>query len=236
MDTNFLNLNEDKTEIIMFGCDPSNYSADFLGPFTPNIPSSVKNLGVTFDSALKFDKQIRSVIQTSFYQLSLLAKVKGYLSPQNLERVIHAFITSRLDYCNSLYVSIDQSLLHHLQLVQNAAARLLTGKRKREHITPILASFHWLPVRFRIDFKILLIVFKALNGLASPYLTELLHFHAPSRALRSASQLLLATPRTRLKTRGDRAFVAAAPSKLHLMSFKIFKRAVSVLWFIPKPD
>jgi len=59
----------------------------------------------------------------------------------------------RLDYCNSLYVGLDQRSLRGLQLVQNAAARLLTATKKREHITPVLAPVHWLPVRFRIDFN-----------------------------------------------------------------------------------
>ena len=103
----------------------------------------------------------------------------------------YAFVTSRLDYCNALYVGMDQASIKRLQLVQNAAARLLTGHKKRDHITPILASLHWLPIRFRIDFKILLFVFKALNGLAPAYIAELLQCYTPARALRSADQLLL---------------------------------------------
>ena len=78
--------------------------------------------------------------------------------------------------------------------VQNAAARLLTGTKKRDHIT--LASLHWLPVCFRIVFKILLFVFKMLNGLAPQYLTELLHVHTPVRALRSSNQMLLDVPKS----------------------------------------
>ena len=77
-------------------------------------------------------------------------------------RVIYAFITSRLDYCNYLYVSVDQLCLCHLQLVQNSAARLLTGERKRDHITAVLASLHWLPVRFGINIKFLLLLYKIL--------------------------------------------------------------------------
>ena len=97
----------------------------------------------------------------------------------DLEKVIHAFISSRLDYCNSLYVGIGQSELNRLQLVQNAAARLLTETKKREHITPVLSSLHWLPVRYRIDFKILLFVFKSLYGLAPEYLSDLVKVHHP---------------------------------------------------------
>ncbi len=76
-------------------------------------------------------------------------------------------------------MGINQSSLARLQMVQNAAARLLTGVRKREHITPVLISLLWLPVRFRIDFKVLLLVFKCLNGLAPEYLSDLLSIHNP---------------------------------------------------------
>ncbi len=91
------------------------------------------------------------------------------------------------------------------------AAHLLTGTRKHEHITPILASLHWLPIHFRVHFKIILFAFKSLNSLAPPYLSELLHFNTPSRSLRSADQLLLREPKTKWKLRGDRAFAVAAP-------------------------
>ena len=152
-----------------------------------------------------------SVVKTSFYHLRVLAKVKHYLLFKDFEKIIHAFITSRLDYCNALYYGVNQSSLARLQLVQNAAARLLTGTRKREHITPILSSLHWLPVSFRVNFKVILLVFKALNGLAPPYISELLMPYSPARTLRSAEQGLLQVPRTRHKLRGDRAFAIAAP-------------------------
>lgn len=87
--------------------------------------------------------------------------IKSFLTFAEFERVIHAFISSRLQL--SVYIGIRQSYINCLQTVQNAAARLQTGTRKYEHITPILLSLHWLPVCFRIEFKILLFVFKVLN-------------------------------------------------------------------------
>ena len=126
-------------------------------------------------------------------------------------RVIHAFVSSRLDYCNALYFGLDQRLIKRLQLVQNAAARLLTGTRRHEHITPVLASLHWLPVAQRVQYKMLLMVFKSLNGTAPSYLSELLSKQEYSRTLRSSSQSLLAVPRSKLKSRGDRAFSVAGP-------------------------
>ena len=209
---NFLCFNEKKTEVMIFGPSGLCESPPFdLGPLTHYVRPVVCNLGFKIDSEFKLEHQVRAVVKTSFFQLRRLAEVKPFLSLKNFEIVIHAFITSRLDYCNSLYLGANQSTLSRLQLVQNAAARLLTCTRKHEHITPVLASLHWLPVHFRVDFKVLLFVFKALNGLAPPYLAELLHLHAPSRSLRSADQLLLEVPRSKRKLRGDRAFSVAAP-------------------------
>ncbi len=160
--------------------------------------SCAKNLGVLFDSGLKFDKQINSVVKSCFYHLRRLAKVKPVLSLKNFEIVIHAFITSRLDYYGA-----NQSSISRLQMVQNAAARLLTDSRKFDRISPILTSLHWLPVKLRIELKILVFVFKALHGLAPTYLSDILQYHNPSRPLRLLS--------VRLKHRGDRAFTTVGP-------------------------
>ncbi|KAI2660342.1 RNA-directed DNA polymerase from mobile element jockey [Labeo rohita] len=107
----------------------------------------------------------------------------GVIFDSDLEKAVHAFISSRLDYCNALYTGLNQSLLNRLQLVQNAAARLLSNTSKRSHISPVLRSLHWLPVRFRVEFKILMFVFKAINGLAPVYLVELVVVYQPARSL-----------------------------------------------------
>lgn len=138
--------------------------------------------------------------QGYFFQLKQLQKLKYFHSFSNLETVIHVFIPSRLDYCNDLYTGISQSSLSWLQLVQNAVARFLTATKKREYISPIRASRYWLPVKQRIDFKVLTFVFKALHGLAPFYIWELLNFYSPQRSLRSSNQLLLNVPKSRLAT------------------------------------
>ncbi len=168
-----------------------------------------------FDSALTFDKQVNAVVKSSFFQLRL------FLTCAEFERVIHAFISSRLDYCNSMYIGINQSYMNRLQTVQNAAARLLTGTRKYEHITPVLLSLRWLPVHFKIEFKNVFFVFKVLNGLAPLYLSDLLSLRSPGRCLRSSNQKLLLVPRSRLKKKGDRAF-AIAGAKLWNSLFSLY--------------
>ncbi len=107
------------------------------------------------------------------------------MSTAELEMIIHAFISSRLDYCNSRFTCLSNSTLKRLQVVQNSAAKLLTKSSKRSHVTPILISLHWLPVKFRIHFKIIVMVFRALHGQAPVYINEMLKPYNSSRNLRS---------------------------------------------------
>ncbi len=107
------------------------------------------------------------MVKSSFFHLRNLAKMKLCLTFKSL----HALISLRLDYCNSLYKGINQASIQRLQKVQNAAARLLLNIKKRERITLSLVSLHWLPVQYRIDFKLLLLVHTSLHGLAPTYLS-----------------------------------------------------------------
>ncbi|XP_030292176.1 gastrula zinc finger protein XlCGF28.1-like [Sparus aurata] len=152
-----------------------------------------------------------STVNTSYFHLCRIAKIRRCLSPPAAESLIYAFISSCLDYCNSLLTGIASHSLHRLQTAQNSAARLLTHTQSCEHITAVLYTLHWLPIKQRIDFKILLLTFKALHHLAPPYLSDLLIPHRPSRALRSSSSLTLTIPPFKLKTFGHRAFSRAAP-------------------------
>ncbi len=239
MSANFLNFNESKTELIWFG-GPNVPELSILGELTPFCKPVVKNLGVLFDNTLKFDKQINSVIKSGFFHLHLVAKVKPFLSFKDCEKVVHAFVFSRLDYCNSLYVGVCQTTLNRLQLLQNAAARLLTGTRKWDHISPILSSLGWLPDQYRIDFKLLVFVYKSLNGLAPSYLSELLLVHKPARSLRSSDHSILIVQRTKYKRRGDRAFAVAAPKRWNSLpshirvapTLNIFKRCLKANFFV----
>ncbi len=116
----------------------------------------------------------------------------------------------RLDYYNSLLSGANQKSLFCLQLVQNAAARLITGFNRRHHSTPVLTSLHRIPLHFRIDFKILLIIFKARQGLALSYITEFLTPYEPSSSLRSSGRSLLVVPKWKLKSKGGWAFSTKA--------------------------
>ncbi len=162
--------------------------------------STVKNLGVILDSYLSFENHISHVTKTAFFHLRNLAKLRKMLTDE--EKLVHAFMTSRLDYCNALLGGCPASSIKMLQIVQNAAARVLTRSRKYDHVTPILQSLHWLPIKFCISYKILLLAYKALNGLAHGYLTTLLSRYNRTRSLGSQNSGLLVVPKIAKSTKG----------------------------------
>ena len=133
------------------------------------------------------------------------------MDSSSLECLVHAFITTKLDYCNSLLCGAPSTLINKLQRIQNIVARIISGHGRCEHITPVLKSLHWLPVQQRIKFKTLVLVYKAVNNLAPVYLQELLHPHVPCIGLRSSEKNLLVVPFTRSSAIQQCAFSAAGP-------------------------
>ncbi len=154
---------------------------DSRGQTTTN---QVKNLGVILETDLSFSSHVKAVTKSAYYHLKKIARIRCFVSSQGLEKLVHAFITSRVDYCNGLLTGLPKKTIRQLQLIQNAAARILTRTRKSEHITPVFRSLHWLPVTFRIYFKVLLLAYKSLNGLGPKYI-DMLTEYKPNRPLRS---------------------------------------------------
>ena len=148
-----------------------------------------------------------------FFHLHNIRRICKYLDQESLLTLTHAFITSRLDYCNSLLYGAPVTQIEKLQRIQNAAARLITRSPKFCHMGPILRQLHWLPIRSRIHHKILTLTFKSIHGLAPSYLSELITTSRPSRySLRSSqSTMLIHPPAKMLSTLGDRTFSTAAP-------------------------
>lgn len=191
---------------------------------------TVRNLGVIFDPDLSFNSHLKQISRTAFFHLRNISKIRHVLSQKDAEKLVHAFVTSRLDYCNSLLSGSSRKSLKTLQLVQNAAARVLTRTKRREHISPILASLHWLPVKSRIEFKILLLTFKALNNIAPLYLKELLIPYKPTRALRSQNSSLLVVPKFSKSRVGARAFSHQAPRLWNNLPLSV-REAVTICSF-----
>jgi len=135
-----------------------------------------------------------------YYQLKQLRPVARSLSFEAAKTLVQAFVSSRLDYCNAILHGPPEKLMRRLQSVQNAAARMITIARRRDHITPILRQlhWHWLPVRQRVDFKIAVLVFRCLTGHAPVYLADdcQLAADASARRLRSADTAKCVVRRT----------------------------------------
>jgi hypothetical protein len=215
MTINMLKLNEDKTEVVAFGTNNvlSKLPTPTIHIGEVDIPASpfARNLGCIQDSQLKMVRQVNQICSAAFYHLRNISRIRSYLTREVTEQLVHAFVVTRLDQCNSLLYGISSGLVQKLQRVQNAAARIVTQTSKRDSITATLYSLHWLPVVQRIQFKVLLFTYRAQNDLAPPYLSDLLVPYMPTRSLRSFDQNLLTVPKTRLLTAGDRVFVHAAP-------------------------
>ena len=196
MSRHFLKMNNDKTEFLVISF---RQMRNRIPPLSLQIghnhidPSpSARNLGVEMSStASSMEQQISKVCRNSYFQLQCLYKVRRYVDRPTLESLVHAFVTSKLEYCNALYVGVPANQLHRLQRIQNAAARLLTGTGRREHISPVLRDLHWLPVEKRVQFKVLLLTYKAAKNLGPSYLNTMCNMSTQMRTLRSASQGLL---------------------------------------------
>ena len=133
----------------------------------------MNDLGVIIDDLLSVKDHVQRICRSSFYQLRQLRAVRKSLSMESCEALIHAFVSSRLDYCNSLLYGINKFQLDMLQSVLRASARLIFRKRKFDSISlEICDKLHWLPVKKRIDFKICAMVYKCLHGGAPPYLVD----------------------------------------------------------------
>ena len=211
-----LKLNADKTEVLVMGTPQmrakiSIPSITVNGVIVPVFNEPVGNLGAVFDPNMNMSALVSKVIKSANYHLRNIGKTGKFLNTDTTKSTIVSLVISRLDYCNGLLCGITDELQCRLQKVQNNAARVVSGSKKYDHITPVLKDLHWLPIRKRIEFKILLLTFKYMQGCAPLYLRELLVKQANTRTLRSNTKNLLQIPLTNLKRFGDRAFGAYAP-------------------------
>ena len=212
--SNKLKLNDDKTELIV--CNPRNFDFELgnilIGDQLISPSSNARNLGVVIDDKLCFSDHISQMSRSIYLDIRRLRQASKYLNQSSLKTLASSFINSRLDYCNALYFNISNYQIGKLQKLQNFAAKTILNKSLREHVTPCLITLHWLPVRFRIKYKIAILVYKCLNNLAPEYLSDIIKPYTPSRSLRSSNANLLTPQSTHYKTLGDRSFSVAAPT------------------------
>ncbi len=140
------------------------------------------------DDKLNFTDHITKTAQSCRFALYNIKKIRPFLSEHATQLLVRALVLSRLDYCNALLAGLPASSIKPLQLIQNAAVRLIFNEPKRTHVTPLFINLHWLPIAARIKFKALMFAYRTTSGSAPLYLNSLLQTYMPSRSLRSASE------------------------------------------------
>ena len=220
---NFLRLNSDKTEFILFTNKHdklSNINADdklmalYLCGTSVFPSNSVRNLGAIFDKFMCMEGHIKSTCRAACHALWKISKIRKYMDMNCTEQLVHGLVISKLDYANAILYGLPDNVVKQLQHVQNGAAKVIFQKRKYDHVTPILKE-----LQFRIKFKILTYVHLYVNGSAPEYLQNLIQLYVPNRTLRSKTNKLLVIPKS-YSVLGSRRFECAA-SELwnNLLSF-----------------
>ena len=203
---NRLKLNDDKTEFILLGTKYwlSKLQFDNITMGNTEIKSvdEGRNLGIIFDTELGMDTQIKNTCKRGYGNLRNLVSIRKALDEQSAKVAAHAFVTSHLDYGNSQYYGLYKYQIDKLQLLQNSAAKVVKRKRKFDHITEDMKNMHWLPIKARIKFKILLITWKCLHGQGPKYLEDILKLNDKHEQRPHLIKTLI-VPKTKLVTCGD---------------------------------
>ncbi|KAM9568065.1 uncharacterized protein ACWYII_036094 [Salvelinus alpinus] len=168
MTDHHLKLNLGKTELLFLpGKDcPFHDLAITVDNSIVSSSQSAKNLGVILDNTLSFSTNIKAVARSCRFMLYNIRRVRPCLTQEAAQVLIQALVISRLDYCNSLLAGLPACAIKPLQLIQNAAARLVFNLPKFSHVTPLLRSLHWLPVEARIRYKTMVLAYGAVRGTA----------------------------------------------------------------------
>ena len=174
--SNILLANPEKTKLLLFGTPQMlnhvrNFRVTFLDKELQPV-SSDRDLGVEFDGCLSYDEHITQVVSKCTKSLCLINRVKHILDSRTLIVIINALVFSKLYYCSSVWANTSKKNIAKLQTVQNFAARIVTGTRKYDHITPVLQQLKWLSVSYTLRYKDVVMAFKCLKGLAPPYLAR----------------------------------------------------------------
>ena len=240
-----MKINDIKTEFLIIGTkqllNKVNIKTLSVGDSAVAPAAMARNLGVLFDENMTLLAHVNNTCKIAFYYIHNIRRIRKYLSVETTRTLVHAVVIGRLDYCNSLLYGLPMKSISKLQRVQNAAARLITTTPRYDHVTPVLRSLHWLPVKERVTFKILTLSFKGIHGLAPDYIQSLVTLHCPSRYSLSRNNKHFLKPygKKTLKTLDDRAFAVAAPHLFNALprfirdedNFNRFKTLVKTFLF-----
>ena len=154
---NRLMINDAKTDFLIIGTrqqlEKTSIESIIIGDTVIKPLESVQNLGSWFDAHMRMNVHIGKICSKAFRGLYNIRQIRKFLTVQSTKTLIHAFVSSHLDYCNALLFGLPKYQLDRLQKVQNAAARVIFQIAKFDHITPALIDLHWLPVTFRVQFS-----------------------------------------------------------------------------------
>ena len=146
---------------------------------------------------------VNSICKRACCKIRSIGRIRSFLTDTEDASLVHAIVSSKIDYCNLFLYGLSIKHLNKLQRVLNCASQVMSCVRKHEHMSPVLKSLHWLPIPQRIEYKVIILTFKAVHGLAPEYLQVLLMWHKAARSLRSNDLALLDVPNTKLKHYGD---------------------------------
>ena len=234
MSTNKLKLNPDKTEFLLI--ENERQWSKYLSMFPIELlgveiypAKSARNLRVIFDKNFNFRSHISAICTSCIYHIRDLRHIRRHLDLDSAKLLANALVSSRLDYCNSLFSGIAETDLTRLQRVLNRLARAVTKSPPLSRSVPLLRSLHWLLVKYRVHFKICLLTYKALHEEQPVYLRSLIAISLPSRSLRSNRGITLSISRIKTNT-GARAFSSCAPSLWNNLLLSV-RSATSVATF-----
>ena len=224
MFANKLKINDEKTIFMVLGTnywiDKLNIESITIGNTEIKASSSTKNLGIIFDKEMTLQEHVNYVCKRGFYHVRDLFSLRKFLNQKETNTAAHAFVTSILDYGNSLFYGISGYLVEKMQVLQNAAVRAVVKKRKFDKISEDRMTLNWLPIEARIKFKYLLITWKCLNGKAPVYLQDLLKLNMNTR---TQYHKTLYVPKINNVTQGEIAFTKAAPILWNALPYNIRK-------------
>ena len=206
MSTNKLKLNPDKTEFLLIGNERqrtkylSMFPIELLGVDTYPAKSA-RNLGVIFDKNFNFRSHISAICSSCIYHIRDLRRIHHHLDLDSAKLLANVLVSSRLDYCNSILSGIAETDLTKLQRVLNRLARVVTKSPPFTRSVPLLRSLHWLPVKYRVHFRICLLTYKALHEEQPVYFRSLIAISLTSRSLRSKRGITRSIPRIKTNTR-----------------------------------
>jgi hypothetical protein len=233
---NRLSVNPSKTEFLLVGTrqQRSKIASASLS-FRNNVltPSThVRNLGVIFDADLSFKNHISALSSSSFHQIRQLRQIRSSLDTNTTAMLATSLVTTKLDYCNSLFFHLPSTSISRLQRIQNSLARVVVPSTKRSHhISPVLKKLHWLPISQRITYKVASLTFKTIHYKQPSYLFNLLSPYTPSINLRSSGRHLLTIPLVTSEL-GRRAFSYAAPFVWNSLPLSL-RSSPSITSFLP---